>query len=495
MIRAEQKKTLLALLATGGWHVVALGASLVAYSLLARVLGPERLGAWVLVGTSSFLLNLTDLGLGAAVQRAAVAGDLERARRALGLALVPLCTLAPLAAIVAYAALCDIPSAPIEVQRDLDRAAWLALAAGLIAALGAPYRGYVIARGGGQRIFAFRAVQGLLYLALMGPGLLLWQTLLVPAASVFVVNLVEAGVAVQAARSLDPLVPLRPALPRERAEILAALRDGAAVLVINLSAALAVRVDVVVLARAAPLAAVAAYSVAARSVEMLYLIAKQATPVLMPKLGDPSQREGAVRLGTAVLTGVVATGLAAFAVNGQPVLVAWVGVVADNDITSTALAILAVAAVLMSGEEIVGSMLTLGGKTVWATAVPCAAGALVNIAISLLGARRFGVWAVAGSTVVGNVVMTVLAWRNAGRVLGPDASRLGQSFGPPLAGGLVSLGAAWALEGFARTHLIASIASCALPASAGALVAALLVRQLGSTPRAAPREPVGPPAT
>ena len=96
---------------------------------------------------------------------------------------------------------------------------------------------------------------------------------------------------------------MAPALPVDRSGIGANLRDGAASLVISIAVFAAIRVDVVVLAHVAPLAIVASYGVASRAVDILYLLAKQATVALMPQLGRSEEREDAIRLGTLLYCG------------------------------------------------------------------------------------------------------------------------------------------------------------------------------------------------
>jgi O-antigen/teichoic acid export membrane protein len=487
MSKVSEKKTLLELIAGGGRQVAATLTSLVVYTVVARTLKAEKLGAWSLLGTVSFLLTVTDLGLTTAVQRAAVAGDEVRARRAVALTLVPLATLGPVVAVASYTLLLGIHSASPEVQRDVSRAAVVVLLAGVVSSLGAPYRGFAYARGRGNALAAARTVQALVHLVTVVCGFS-WvgHTLAVPATGFLLGAVVELGITLGVARAIDPLLPLAPALPLAFQETRAAVGQGAATLVINLSMVLAVRMDAIILSRVAPLALIGAYSVAARTVDMGYSLAKQATVVLQPRLGDPSQRESAVRLGTAVFCGAIATGMAAIALDAQPLLVAWVGPVADGGVTATVLALLALGAVVLSTEELAGSMLTLSGRTAWATAVPAAIGSLVNVTISVLGSPRYGIWAVAGSTVVGGVVMTLLVWINARRVLGYGFAQIGRAFAPPLTSGLVSLAVAWALRGFARTHALASLASCAVAMGAGALVGTLLFWQLSL--RASPPE-------
>ncbi|WP_437681774.1 hypothetical protein [Sorangium sp. So ce131] len=487
MSRAGEKRVLIELLAGGGRQIAAMVATLVAYTVMARWLQAEKLGAWSLLGTISFQLVLSDLGLTTAVQRAAVAADEERARRAVALALVPLCTLGPLAAAASYLWFLGIAGESAELQADISRAAVFALAGGVISALGTPYRGYIMARGRANAVAYARTVQAFTQLLVVIGGFsIVGRTLLVPAGGLLLASVIELVITVLVARKIDPRLPLLPSVPRSAGETWGAFREGAASLVISVSSMLAVRVDAIVLSRVAPLAIVASYAVAARAVEMIYMLAKQATVVLQPRLGDPARREGAVRIGTGVFCGAIAVSMGAIALDAQPLLVAWVGAVADNDVTATVLTILALAAIVTSSEEMAGSTLTLSGRTAWATAVPAALGAAVNLSISVFGSPRYGIWAVAGSTAVGSLVKTSLAWRNASRLLGYGLRDVARAFAPPLLGGLASLGTAWALRDRALTGALASAASCAAAALVGAAVCGALLWRLSLRPGAAP---------
>ncbi|MGK3994388.1 lipopolysaccharide biosynthesis protein [Sorangium sp. So ce1024] len=491
--RSGERRVLVELLAGGGRQIAAMVAGLVVYTVMARWLKAEKLGAWSLLGTISFQLAIADLGLTTAVQRAAVAADAARARRAVALALVPLCTLGPLAAGASYLWFLGVGGESAELQEDISRAAVLVLVGGVVSALGTPYRGYIMARGRANAVAYARTAQAVTHLAVVALGFAVaGRTLLVPSAGLLLASVIELAITLRVARAIDPLLPLLPAIPPDRGETWGALREGSASLVISVSTMLAVRVDAVVLSRVAPLAVVASYGVASRAVEMIYMLTKQATAVLQPRLGDPARREGAVRVGTGVFCGVIAVGMGSIALNAQPLLVAWVGAVAENDVTATVLAILALASIVTASEEMAGATLTLSGRTAWATAVPAAIGAAVNLSISVLGAPRYGIWAVAGSTVVGSLVKTTLAWINASKLLGYGARDVARAFAPPVAGGLASLATSWALRGPARAGALASAASCAGAAVVGAVVCGALLWWLSLRPGAAP---AGAPAS
>jgi peptidoglycan biosynthesis protein MviN/MurJ (putative lipid II flippase) len=78
--------------------------------------------------------------------------------------------------------------------------------------------------------------------------------------------------------------------------------------------------------------------------------------------------------------------------------------------------------------------------------MPIGIGCLVNVSLSLAGAARFGVWAVAGGTVVGNVVACALTWPLARRLLGWTWRDVGRAYLPVIAACVSSLGAGWVLR-------------------------------------------------
>lgn len=481
--RSDERKTLLELLAGGGRHIAAAIAALLVYPIIARVLSVEILGAWALLSTAGFLLTLSDLGLTTAVHRAAVTQDHARARRAVGLALASVAALGPLLAVASYAFLLDLPAlssaARGSIGESVGRAAVIVLAAGVVAALAGPYRGFALARGGVAPIATARALSSITQLAVTSIVVYFERSLLAPAAGYMAGSLVELALSWRAVSSIDPALPMRPALPADRAETIAAIRDGAAALTIGVAAAVAIRVDVFVLSSFAPLAVVAAYGVASRAVDVSYLLAKQSTVALMPRLGDASRREVAVRVGVGAFGGVVAAGMTALGLAGQPLLIAWVGPAAEGPVTALALSLLALAAIVQATSEVPASMLTLSSKTAWASAVPIALGSAVNITISLLGAPHYGVWAVAGSTLVGNAITSVILWRRARRVLGWGAGSVVRTLAVPLAAGGASAALAMALLEFTGGRLLPSVGVCAAAVTSGLLVLSFLMWRIG----------------
>lgn len=473
MRRVDERKTLIELIVGGGRQAAAAFVGLLIYPLIARVLSAELLGAWALVSTAGFLLGLADLGLTTAVHRAAVTPDRERARRTVAFALFIILAVTPFFIAVSYFFLIDAPNLEAMIGPSARGAIAAVFAGGVTLTIASPYRGFLIARGGVGKVAAARAVGAAVQLVVTIAAISVERSLRAPALGFLVGAFADLALTLRAASAMDPQILARPRLPKDRRELIADAHNGAAALVINIAVTVALRVDVFVLSRVAPLAAVAAYGVAGRAVDVSYVLAKQSTVALMPRLGDPEKREAAVRVGIGVFGGVVAAGMIALALVGQPLLVAWVGPLAAGPLTDQTLKLLAIGAVLQAAIDVPASMLTLGGRTAWAAALPIAVGGAANIAVSVLGAPHYGALAIAGSTVVGNTITALLVWASARRMLAWGRIAVARAFLPPLAAGISAALVAWLLASFAARGLLQSLAACAASlAAAGAVLAA-----------------------
>ena len=465
---SEDKKTLRELLVGGGRHIGAALAGLVTYPIIARVLHGDGLGAWALLGAASFLLGLSDLGLTTAIQRAAVTEDKALARRLIQLATAVVALVVPVVAVVAFFFLIDLPTdTRPELVADARSAAVLALLAGAAMAFTSPIRGYVYARGGIRYVANSRTIASLVQVLVIVVGFPFFRSLLVPAAGLLAAYVVDLLLTARAARKIDPEVSFLPAFSKNRGEAITAFRDGAAQLAVNISVTTALRVDLFVLVRVAPLALVGAYGVAGRAIEQAYTIAKQAVVALMPRLGDPKRRRRTVRIGTGVFSGVIFSGMAALAIDGQTLLVGWVGDVVAGDTPAIVLGLLALGAVTTSTYEVASSMVMLAAPSGWSCAVPIVLGSGVNLALSVGGATEYGVWAVAGSTVVGNALTCVLMWNAARPLLGWNALGIFRALAPGLAAAVAAGSVALALRVAAQESLALSIIACAVTGVVG----------------------------
>lgn len=462
-------------------------AGLLTFPVIARVLSPEGVGAWSILASLSFVPLLTDLGLTTAVQRCAARDDRPRTNRAVSLSLLAIFALSPIVVVLLYLFFLDLPNASAALEADVARAAILTLGAGVLGAYAAPFRGLVIVRGRVRVAAHARLAASITQVVVVLTGIVLPPTLVVPAAAILLGQLAECLILVATARAIDPQTPLLPRWPTSRVEALADLREGAATLASSAANVAAVRVDTIVLAQVAPLADVASYGVALRAVDQSYVIAGQATVALIPRLGDAGTREPTFRLGTLLYASLVIGGMAALALCGQPLLVAWVGPVAAGSVTALTVLLLGTAAAVMSLQEVATHMLVIAGTSAWKGAVPKAAGSAVNLALSLAGASRFGMWAVAGSTICGNVVHAALALRSARRMLRWSRGSLLRMLLPVVGTAAAAVAVGLVLRGFAQRGLAQSLVACALTLAAGAGVPlTILARQI----RAARNAPV-----
>lgn len=414
-----------------GWIVV---------PLVGVRLDTEALGLWILLGSAAALPGLSDLGLTIAAQRASVAGDAERSRRVMGLAVRVGLAVGPALALLAWPLLLDVP--PSRWDAQLRIAAPLVLIAVVVQAFGNAHRGFVIVRGGMRGLAKARALASLAQVTVAGVGLGLSPSLVAPALGLLVGNLFETFAVLALARTIDPRVGVLP----ERAtgdEARRAFVDGSAALAIAFATTLAVRIDLLVLVRHAPLVAVAAYGIALRAVDQSYLLAKQTSSALLPRLGARGERTEVVTLGTACLGALVASGMVSLALPGRVLLEAWAGGLEGGADLALPLVVLGSAAIVTSLHEMASVSLTFAGRSAWTGARPIVAGALVNAAISLLGAPRFGVVAVAGSTLIGAAVTAIGAWSAARRDLEWSWSEVGRAMLPALAALLVTSPLAW----------------------------------------------------
>lgn len=477
MSGSSDKKTLRALLSGGGRHVAATLAGVVSFTVISRKLSEDALGAWALLGAAAFLIGLADLGLTAVVQRATVAKDDARARRVLSLSLFVLAVLLPVAAIISYLFLIDMDGAGPALRDEIRVAAVIVLAAGMVMGWFGPYRGYVFARGGVRDVARARTAGAVAQLIVTLTWFQFSSSLVVPSTGLLVSYIVEAAITLHAARKLDNDVPLRPMWSNDSAERKASFKVGAAALAINLAVATALRVDLFVLSSVATLALVGQYGVAGRAVDLAYLLAKQATVALMPSLGDPVQRARAVRIGTLVFSGVVLSGMTALSIDGQALLIGWVGRVAEGHVPAIVLAVLGTAAMIMSLYEVASSMVALGGKTGWEGAIPIIVGSLVNLAISIGFAWKYGIWAVALSTIGGNAITGVLMWRRARTLLGWTFVQLIAVLTPSFLVIVASGAAGFLLRSFAFGGLWQSIVACGITMLCGCMVVVLFLRR------------------
>ncbi len=462
------------LLSSCARHVIQIVAGLATVAMVIRVLGPESLGAWVVLGTTSFLLGLSDLGLSIAVQRAAARPDDAATRQAVRLTLLVVTVVCPLLCAGAYAFFLHLPSASEALLADVARAAIPVLAAGLAGSLAAPLRSFLLMRGAFTPLAWARAAGAAVQIGLTAAVLLATRSLLGPAMGLFVGAALELLLLALASKSLDPQLDLRPGWPANPAQAREAFRQGAGALAMNVGVAAAVRADVLILTSYVPLGTVAAYQVASRAVDQIHVFAKQTGGWLLHRLGAPEQRPGALRLGTAVMGGLVASGVIALALDGTALLEAWVGELAHARVTALAVGLLGTAAVIAAAEEIASATLTVSGATSWDVALPVLLGNALNLTVSLAGVGYAGAWAVAGGTVCGNVLIALLVWGRVRALVQWPLREVLWALAPVGVAGLVALAVGGGLAPLAAQGPLVSVLVCALVTLLGTGMALLV---------------------
>jgi len=476
MSRATDKSVLRDLLGGGLRQVAAVMGGLITFPVVARMLDHDALGAWQLLGATSFLVGFADLGLSTAVQRAAAKNDVIRAREAVAVTLLVLVVALPIFSILGYLLVLGVPTEVGALRDDVAKAGVIVVLAGSMLGVSQPYRNFVLAKGGVRAVASARAI-GAFTQMVTTVGLLQWSPhVIAPAIGLLCGYGIETAVTLRAARALDPEIPFVPGRIRRPGDARAAFRDGAAGFAINLATAIALRLDLFIVSRVAPLAVVAAYGVGGRAVEMAYLVAKQAVHALTPRLAHEHERDSASRIGTLLFAGVIVSGMMGLAIAGQGVLVAWVGDIGRGTTPALVMAVLGSAAMIASTYEVVASMVMLNGKSGWECATPIVVGSVLNLVGSIALSPIFGVWAVAGSTVAGNFVTCLLMWRRALAMMAWTPGTLARLLAPVAVAGGVAAGVALALRTFAAGGGVQSFAACSVAGAAGTFVVALALR-------------------
>lgn len=470
------RRTVRGLVRTGGRQILAGLAAIATFPALTRLLDTEELGTWMIIGQASFLIALADLGLTTVVQRAAVTADREHAHRMVGLALLVASVVTPPLALGALALVLLLAEGSGLSGGLVLGAASIALLGGIVGGLTGPLRGFVLARGAAMRVANARLAYALVFLAVVVTCFIAGLGILSPAIALLASRGVELFWIGLAARAVDPAIPLRPRWRVRRGEARGALRDGVAGFAIQMSSTLQTGIDVFVLGAFSSLGVVAGYRIGLRAPELSYQLGRQAVTPLLRQLGDQRERATTVRVGTGLFGGAMVAGMSALGIAGQPLLVLWLGDKAAGPVPAIALALTSFAMILLALMEVPGYVVMLGARSAWRGAVPVLLGASVNLVVSLAGVHTFGVWAVAGSTVLGYGVTGVLIWREASRMLGWGRRDLAAAFGPATAAAAISIPSAAALRDLAFSGPVASVLVCAGVASAGLLAAAGVAR-------------------
>lgn len=471
------------IIAAMGRHAVTVGAGVLTIALLGRGLGRAALGAWALIGTSATLVTIADLGLASSVLKHSVNAGEDRARAVRSVELAQWVTLAMLPWMLALswwvylAGLSSMVSSAVASPVILKVASLSALAGGAMSAYAAPWRAWLVGQGATTWIARARLTAAVVQIVVMIALLIARAGLAAPAIAVLVSNAIELALLVRGARSGEPALRWLPRRRPERAELVAGLRESFAALAVNAASIMAVRVDVAVLARVAPLAAVGAYQFSLRLSDQLYTLVKQVSAALQHRLGAHDGRAQLIARGTAIMVLPLATALGVLALAGRPALRAWAGSVVDEPLFETAVVLCSMGAVLAITCELASSALSVAASSQWVGAVPHVMGAMANGAVTLLGAQRFGVYAIAGGTIVGNALTLALTYRAVGRLHDGVARETFALLGRGAALVLVAFALALALRPIA-TSTVGSLLASAVSAGVAALLGLWWVRSM-----------------
>jgi O-antigen/teichoic acid export membrane protein len=286
-------------------------------------------------------------------------------------------------------------------------------------------------------------------------------------------TLVEAGLGLRAAS--DGVVSRGFPGKADRPEL---YRVAFASMLMNTAVALAMRVDVIVLERVTDLATLGAYSVVQRIVDQGYTLVKQIGAALVPRLGLRASNRGAtVSLGTMLVGTLNAVPFTALAIAGHGFIVGWAGSAVDLPILPIALVWFAASATLSSVECIATSSMSLSGDALAASRYVMS-GAVVNLALSIVGGLLFGAWAVAAATTVGNALVAVLVWRATKAHLGWSTAQVFATMLPVGLGAAVSGAVAVACLRLGMP----SLAATATAIVAGLAIASVPIWRLNRTP-------------
>jgi O-antigen/teichoic acid export membrane protein len=497
MSDASDRRTFRTFLFGGGRQMLSLLPSLIVYPIIARDLGDHQFGAWTLIGAAGFMLILSDAGLSTAVRRAAVTDDHGLARRTMGLALLTITTLLPIGIGLLLYFMLDFTEVNAGLRAEARTAAMVMMIGGSLGALANPFMDFVYARGGSAQVARARILGSSAQIALLLGGFFLWRkSILVPAAASTISSGIQLTMLARAARGHDPELPLLPQWPRDRPEALRSFGDGIAQLAINAAVVMALRIDYAVLEWAAAkhalrdglsareasekaLTLVGKYGLAGLAVDMSYSVAKQANTAIMRSLGRRDERASAFRIGTLLFSGVIVSGMSAIAFAGQPFIAMILGEKARGLEVFTTLHLLGAAAMLLSTYEVAGAMVMLSARSAWACATPYIVGALVNLALSVTFAPLaplHGMVAVAGSTIVGNLVACVLMWRQVTKLLEWGRKEVLSVFVPVAASAVVASVAGFVLAPHDLAHPVASLFICIVVTLSGLATLTLFTR-------------------
>lgn len=448
-------------------HTVTVFAGIVSVALLGRKLGVDALGAWALIGTSSTIVALADMGFNTLVLRDSVRAQegetLQReAFETMQLAQWTVLLSAPAFVALAYVVYLQSLGATLD-PRVASRSVFLlavvgVMIAGVVNAYSNIHRAWLVGQGQ-TPVLALARTTGALVQVLV-TVIALWGALGVAAPALGVASsaVIDAVLSMIAARRVHRMVPVFPDKMLSVGRWLTLAREALASMAVNGACAVAVRLDVAVLVRVAPLAAIAAHQISLRVSDQLYAIVKQLSTAVQHRLGSSSGRANELFRGTVLLTGLLAAVLIAVATCGRPALRAWAGPAVDHPLWLVSMPIVAFASLLAICCELASATLVVAAPTQWDSARPHLIGAIANMGLTVGLASHFGLAGVAFATIVGNGLTALCTWHSLHGVEPLDWRAFRESFYSIFATLLVALVSGLALSRWVHGVLSSLIA-------------------------------------
>jgi len=435
---------------------VAIGAVLMPFTV--RHLGTAEYGLWMLVASMTYYLQLLDLGYGSGLVRQLSEAD---ARHDITLANQVLSTFVVVYSVVGLVALAGVgvlmfvalPRFPNLTAEQVASAQVILAWFGIRIAIGFPMAVFGATTVARQRFAPNNLVA--IVVALLN-GLLTWVVLSAGGGLLTLVgvtttlSLASYGAYVWTARRAFPEMRIRPS-SFSRALVRDVTAFSVYAFLLDIAIQIGMNLDNVVIGAALGTSAVAVYSVALRLADYQRQLCNQFNGLLFPVVvrfgtaGDSRALRGTLvdgtRIALTLITGVTVC-VVAF---GSPLIEHWMG--AGFEGAAAPLYVLAITGVVLVGQGPLGSILFGTGRH-RLVALSSLGEALVNLALSLVLVRRFGMLGVALGTCIpvaaANLfILLPAACRQVGLGVREFARMV---VGPPIAGVLPAAVAAFALR-------------------------------------------------
>jgi O-antigen/teichoic acid export membrane protein len=449
---------------------IVLGALMMPFNV--RHLGKADYGLWMLVASMTYYFQLLDLGYGNGLVRhvtgADARGDVDGMNAILSTFVVVYSVLGAIALTgVVLLAVYAVPGFPHLSPMQVTTGRWVLVALGLRLAVGFPMTVFGAVTNARQR-FALNT-----WVAVAAALVNAFVTYVVLETGHGLLTLVPATVTVSLLSYIAYAAVARHVFPQMRLSVSrfsrARLREVTAfslyLFVISISAQIGFNLDNLIIGAFIGTAAVAVYSVASRLADYQRQLCSQFNSMLFPVVvdfearGDASALRSTLMDGTRLAVGLVAGVTLALAAFARPLVLRWMGPGFAESIP--ALYALAVAGIVLVGQGPLGNILLVVGRH-RLVAFGSLAESLLNLALSIVLVRRFGITGSALGTMIAVVGFNLLILVPvACRALHVGVFEFGRLAAAPAAIGAVPAGiAAWLLRAYAAPTSLGAILLC-----------------------------------